>query len=178
MSEGLRVVYIAGPYRGASQWEVKENIRRAEYLASWVWGQGAVALCPHLNTAFFEGLAEDEVWLRGDLELLRRCDAVLLTPDWMNSEGAREERRVAEELGMPVFEDTLEFTRWLRGPVYKVGFGRLARRFTASVRVTGVRRWTFKARLGLWLVRLGVRVTGMGFEFEGVDVVHCRGGHG
>ena len=95
-----KVIYIAGPFRGPSHWDIAQNIRRAEALALQVWRLGHVALCPHANTGHFQDAAPDEVWLQGDLELLRRCDAVLLTPDWLRSAGARAEFRFAESLGI------------------------------------------------------------------------------
>ncbi|OFV81968.1 MAG: hypothetical protein A2Y78_00085 [Acidobacteria bacterium RBG_13_68_16] len=97
------VVYIAGPFRGPNSWEIESNIRRAETLALEVWRAGAAVLCPHTNTRYFQGAAPDEVWLDGDLEMLRRCDAVLLTADWQRSSGARAERAEAIRVGIPVY---------------------------------------------------------------------------
>jgi len=106
-----RVVYIAGPFRAkrhpGSQWEQTCNIREAEALALRVWAHGHVALCPHLNTANFQGALPDGVWLSGDLILLRRCDCVLVLPGWVESSGAQEEVAFARESGIPVFR-TLE----------------------------------------------------------------------
>jgi len=107
------VVYVAGPYRGADAWEIEENIRRAERLSLDVWRLGAVALCPHTNTRFFQGALPDAMWLEGDLELLSRCDAVLLTPDWARSRGATLERAFAEERGIPIFETLEALHAWL-----------------------------------------------------------------
>lgn len=104
----MRVVYIAGPFRGPNAWEIEQNIRRAEALALEVWRAGFAALCPHTNTRFFQGAAPDEVWLAGDLELLGRCDAVLLTLDWQRSSGARAEVDYAKTRGIPVFETLAE----------------------------------------------------------------------
>lgn len=111
----MRVVYVAGPFRGPNAWEIEQNIRRAETLALEVWKLGAAALCPHTNTRFFQGAADDSVWLDGDLELLRRCDAVLLTPDWKRSTGARAEAVWARECGLQVFHSINELQAWLGG---------------------------------------------------------------
>jgi len=99
----MKVVYIAGPFRGPNSWEVEENIRRAERLALEAWRAGFAVICPHANTRFFNGAANDSVWLEGDLEILRRCDAVILTYDWERSSGAKKEKQFAEELKIPVF---------------------------------------------------------------------------
>jgi hypothetical protein len=109
-----RVVYIAGPFRGKNHWEVEQNIRRAEALALEVWNLGGVAvICPHTNTRFFDGAAPDEVWLDGDLELMARCDAVLMTPDFERSTGAKRERNEAFDLFIPVFYTVAEVKEWL-----------------------------------------------------------------
>lgn len=104
MSLRLPVVYIAGPYRARTTWRIQQNIRAAQETALRVWKIGAVALCPHANTALFDGEADDSVWLDGDLELLRRCDAVVMVNGWEQSQGATSERDFAKELKLPVFD--------------------------------------------------------------------------
>lgn len=111
----MKVVYVAGPFRGRSSWVMEGNIRRAESLALDVWRTGCAAICPHANTRFFEGECHDEVWLDGDLEILRRCDAVVMTRDWEKSKGATEERAAAKRMCIPVFyeADFACFIRWV-----------------------------------------------------------------
>jgi len=115
----MKVVYVAGPFRGDSAWEIECNIRRAETLALAVWRAGAACLCPHTNTRFFQGAAGDEVFLEGDLELLLRCDAVILTEDWTNSSGACEEVIFAIRHGIPVFEYFASLKLWLEYGTHK-----------------------------------------------------------
>ena len=109
----MKVVYVAGPFRGANSWEMEQNIRRAETLALDVWRMGAAVICPHTNTRFFQGAADDNVWLDGDLELLARCDAVLMTPDWERSSGARAEREFAADKDIRIFYDADSLKAWL-----------------------------------------------------------------
>lgn len=109
----MRVVYIAGPFRGPSSWDIEENIRRAERLALEVWRSGAAALCPHTNTRFFQGAADDAVWLDGDLELLARCDALITTDDWHRSSGARAEVDFAAKRNIPIFCSIETLRSWL-----------------------------------------------------------------
>lgn len=104
----MKVIYIAGPFRGPNSWEIEQNIRRAETLALEVWRAGFVALCPHTNTRFFQGAAPDDVWLLGDLELLRRCDAILMTKDWEKSIGAKTEHEFAITHRIPVYYNIAE----------------------------------------------------------------------
>lgn len=96
----MKVVYIAGPYRGNVVRRAL-NILRARRAAIFVWQHGGVALCPHLNTAFFDGHAPDETWLEGDLELLQRCDAVWTIDGWRESAGALTEDAAAYVVGIP-----------------------------------------------------------------------------
>ena len=102
----MKLIYISGPYRDSrGEWYVKQNIRRAESAAEFVWQAGAVAICPHLNTAFFGGLpgcGNDKIWLQGDLEIVRRCDAVFAIDRWQDSAGAKVEIELAESLGLPI----------------------------------------------------------------------------
>jgi nucleoside 2-deoxyribosyltransferase len=106
----VKVIYVAGPFRCASQhmpgqqdgWGIQQNVMRAMELALEVWRRGAAAVCPHANTMFFQNAAKDEVWLDGDLAILEKCDAVLMTPDWERSSGARAEHAFALQHGITV----------------------------------------------------------------------------
>ena len=109
----MKLIYLAGPYRAATVWQMVANIRRAEALALLVWQAGAACICPHKNTALFDGADDDSLWLQGDLEMLRRCDAVICTDDWKNSTGARAEVALAKELDIPVFETIQTLRHWL-----------------------------------------------------------------
>ena len=111
----MKVIYVAGPFRAPNSWEIEQNIRRAETLALEVWRMGAACICPHTNTRFYQGAGPDEVWLHGDLEILTRCDAVLLTPDWERSTGERAEKEYAKARGIPVFQTLAELREFLDG---------------------------------------------------------------
>jgi nucleoside 2-deoxyribosyltransferase len=111
----IPLVYIAGPFRGKNAWEIERNIRRAEELALEVWQAGFPAICPHTNTRFFQGAAPDEVWLKGDLEILRRCDVVLLVEGWEASAGTRAEIAFADEHDITVLETLADLKLHLRG---------------------------------------------------------------
>ena len=113
----MKVVYVAGPFRGPNNWDIEENIRRAERLALEVWRSGAACICPHTNTRFFQGAADDAVWLDGDIEILNRCDAVVMTEDWQRSSGARAEEKHARENNIPVFYSLDALREWLKPEV-------------------------------------------------------------
>lgn len=103
VTKPMPVVFVAGPFRGPNAWEIELNIRRAEELALEVWKLGAAAICPHSMNRFFFGTLDEEYYLRGDLELLRRSDAMIMVHDWERSTGARAERKAAIVDGTPVF---------------------------------------------------------------------------
>lgn len=96
------VLYLAGPYRAKNGRTVRENIRNAERIAIKWWKAGFAVICPHLNTAFFDGEAPDEVWLDGDLEILKRCDTVLAMSTCRESDGATREICLAISMGKKI----------------------------------------------------------------------------
>jgi len=98
----VKVAYIAGPYRGKTESDVVANIRHAEKYAIKYWRLGYAVICPHKNTALFGGLAPDEVWLKGDLEILKRCDVVVMIPGWRASFGAMDEEEFARKVGLNI----------------------------------------------------------------------------
>lgn len=118
----MRLVYIAGPYRSSNPdgksnaWGVQQNVMRAMARALEVWRRGHAAVCPHSNTMFFQDAdgCVDSVWLDGDIEILRRCDAVLTVDGWQASKGASAEVDLAKKWGKPVLESVDELERYLQ----------------------------------------------------------------
>lgn len=87
----MKLAFVCGPFRASNSWDREQNIRRAEEVALALWRIGYAVFCPHTNSRFFDGAAENEVWLRGDLEILKRCDLLVTVPGWSESSGARNE---------------------------------------------------------------------------------------
>lgn len=101
----MKIVYIAGKLTGANNWEIAQNVRRAETVAFEVAKLGAMPLIPHANTGMnFFGTLDEAFWYAGTLELLRRCDAIVLVPGWQLSKGALAERDEAYRRGVYVFD--------------------------------------------------------------------------
>lgn len=109
----MKLVFVAGPYRADGEWEIEQNVRRAEALALHLWRLGLAVICPHKNTALYGGALPDEVWLDGALEMVSRSDAVVCTEKWETSVGARGEVQMAQEIGVPVFYSLNEVIEWL-----------------------------------------------------------------
>lgn len=121
----MKLVYIAGAYRAKAGRTVEQNIADATQQAVNVcWLPQLAAwypVTPHLNTAHFEDKlllqeVEDEYWLNGTMEMMRRCDAVLLIkPDAAeHSTGTAAEVATAKALGIPVFRTLTEFTTYAK----------------------------------------------------------------
>jgi len=100
----MKVIYISGPYRSKCEWQLEEFIRHAEREALKLWNDGWAVICPHKNTAHFGGALDipDYVWLEGDLEILKRCDAIYMLNTYKQSRGAWEELELAVKNGMEI----------------------------------------------------------------------------
>jgi hypothetical protein len=98
----VKIAYIAGPYRSDTVHGIVENIYRAEAVAIKYWQLGYAVICPHKNTALFDGLLPDEVWLAGAIEILKRCDVIVMMKGWENSSGSRAELEIALKFGLEV----------------------------------------------------------------------------
>ena len=99
------LLYVAGPYRAKHNRTVDDHIATARAIAIELWEAGHAVICPHLNTAHMEHdcSVSDDAYLAGDLVMLARCDGIVMTPLWEESEGARAEQAYASELGMPIW---------------------------------------------------------------------------
>ena len=101
----MKLLYLAHKIRDPrGPWWMQEHIREAEGVSLRLWMMGAAVICPGKNTLWFDGAAPDDVWLNGDLEMISRCDAVVMSPNWVTSEGAKHEREFAVSKGVPVFD--------------------------------------------------------------------------
>jgi hypothetical protein len=110
----MKTVYVGGPFRGKNHWDIEQNVRRAEQMALGIWAtKRAAALCPHTMCRYYQGALEDEVWEIGLLELMKRCDALLLVDGWENSEGTLAEIKLAKECGIPIFESFNDCVNWI-----------------------------------------------------------------
>jgi len=101
----VQIAYIAGPYRAKTKLGVIRNILKARKIAKKYWALGYTVFCPHLNSALMDGIAPDEVFLKGDLEFLQYADILVVIPGWERSTGTLAEIEFAKIKGKPmVFE--------------------------------------------------------------------------
>ncbi len=95
----MEIVFVSGKYRG----DIETNIQKAEIVAKRLWGEGFVVICPHLNSAKFDGICPDAVWLDGYQEILKRCDSIYMMKGWEDSEGAMQELALAKEMRKRIY---------------------------------------------------------------------------
>jgi hypothetical protein len=99
----LPLVYVAGPFAGPTNYDVQQNVQRAEAFGLTIARHGALPVVPHgMNRNYFGQLTE-EFWLAGVMTLQARCDAAVFIPGWERSPGASAEFAFAHELEQPVF---------------------------------------------------------------------------
>jgi nucleoside 2-deoxyribosyltransferase len=102
----LPVIYVAGPYRSQTREGVEMNIQAARHVAALCCRKGWSVICPHSNTSHLDAVVnnvDDQFWLDTTMELLRRCDAVVLVPGWQYSSGTLAEIAEAERLELSVY---------------------------------------------------------------------------
>lgn len=116
----MMLIYIAGPYRHVEGGKtVEQNILAARRTGLQViqLQLNMFPVIPHLNTANMELDAPeigDEYFLKGTMEMMRKCDAVLLT-DWRaydKSVGTQKEVTDAYYRGIPVFPRVEDLVAW------------------------------------------------------------------
>jgi len=115
ISKLVPIVYIAGPYTADSYRGVDFNIEIARKAAVFLARHRIAYICPHLNSAHFDTALPTipySYWTNMYLELLRRCDAILLVGYWRNSKGTQVEIAEAERCGIPVLHKPAEALKW------------------------------------------------------------------
>lgn len=123
----MKLVFVAGKFAGANAWEVACNVHEAEAAALRVAQLGGMPIVPHSLGQHMFGALPEEFWRAGCLQLLSRCDGILLLPRWLVSAGAIAEANYAKQHGIEHWGiahlDAPEFASWLspeREPSLKV----------------------------------------------------------
>ena len=98
----MKLIYIAGKYRGKTINEIHDNIEAARKVAVKWWSYGFAVICPHLNSAMMDGAADDQIFIDGGIEILSRCDTIVMMKGWEESLGACDELELAHELDKQV----------------------------------------------------------------------------
>ena len=101
------VIYLATPIRPKNGQTLEGNLAKAKQIALELWKKGYTVFCPAANSDLPISLADKEVeaerWLNGDIEILTRCDAIVVEPGWDCSVGVKGEISVASTAGIPIY---------------------------------------------------------------------------
>lgn len=95
-------VYIAGALRG-NFFKKMINISRARNYALMLWENNIAAFCPHINSGWIDSPSTDGFILPANINILLRCDAILVIPKWQNSKGTIEEIKMAYLNSIPIY---------------------------------------------------------------------------
>jgi uncharacterized radical SAM superfamily protein len=100
------IIYLAGKYSSDSELEHTRNVNRARTAAIELWEAGHAVICPHLNSLMFEKMCDVSYdnFLSGYVEIMKRCDAIVLLPGWQDSFGAKTEYAAAFSAGVKSYE--------------------------------------------------------------------------
>src|SRR5689334_22871125 len=97
----MLMCYTAGPLtdKRGSQF-VEKNIQAAREVAFLLWGWDYAVVCPHTNTEYSGETHPYELWMKGDFEMIRRCDFIVMLPRYVTSSGAQRELDYALKRGI------------------------------------------------------------------------------
>jgi hypothetical protein len=108
--DGRPRIYVAGPYRAATQLEVDRNIERAEHLGQLVSRMGGVPVIPHSMYRYCREMT-DEIVIEATLSLLHACQAMVVNlPHEMvvGSVGTMGEIEDCHRHKRPIFYDDVD----------------------------------------------------------------------
>ena len=111
-AKSVIVVYVAGPISAETGHQVEMNIRAAEEVARDLLNLGFAPICPHSFERFHQGLLDHDDWMRVDLEILSRCDAIFMVHGWEGSKGSMTELNWAHQNDYPIFYTLNQLKKW------------------------------------------------------------------
>ena len=92
----MKLIYIAGPYSG----DIEGNVKRAKAAMKKLYRHGWAVHCPHLQPDMDYTLDE---WLKIDFYIIDKCDAVFFLKNWRNSLGSCREYLHATRQGKTIY---------------------------------------------------------------------------
>lgn len=109
--------YLSAPISAPEALFRTYNRLRAQEVSARLWEAAVLHYCPHANSPAV-GCTDVpyETWMAMDLEVIQRCDWVLMLEGWEQSVGCTREFNVALNLDIPVVftvEEAVERSRQL-----------------------------------------------------------------
>ncbi len=109
----MKLIYIAGAYTAPTRCAIAANVQRAREVADAVARLGAFPVTPHLLGDGIEDAGDAAFWYAGTLEVMRRCDALIVVPGSDESKGTSTEIAVMVTMGKPVFLGLPDLAGWI-----------------------------------------------------------------
>ena len=106
------MVYLASPYAHPSAAVREARLEAARYVCGKLVDGGVIVMSPlvYLGELAQKGVHPPQGWYAYDLQLLARCDELLVLqlPGWQDSKGVLAEVAGAQTKGMPILLMSLE----------------------------------------------------------------------
>lgn len=96
----MKKVYLSGKIAGLPEEEYKQNFAQAAMDALAFFPDEQVTIVNPATLPAIHNTWED--YLISDLMLLKDCDAIVMLPDWVESNGAKVEHAFAEGMGIEI----------------------------------------------------------------------------
>lgn len=107
------LIYVAAPFRAPTPWQMELNAQLARVTAFQLQRMGAATYVPHDNVGKFYLEFDEETQMDVCFSVLRCCDAMFTTGNWEHSEGVMQEIEFMRGLGLPVFHDDSDLSRFI-----------------------------------------------------------------
>ncbi len=102
-SPRLPMAYLSAPMSAPSAIDRMHHYLNARRASHELWEAEVLHYCPHTNSpSIGSSDVGYESWMAMDLEVLRRCDFIVMAGNWNESPGCRRELAMAMHLGKPV----------------------------------------------------------------------------
>jgi len=100
----MQIAFLSSPYRSPTINGVAENVASARAAAVKLWSLGYGVFCPALNSAFMDGVVDDQRFMDFAIVVMPFCRLVVFNGDWQNSDGCWKEHLVAHSIpGMKIY---------------------------------------------------------------------------
>lgn len=114
----LPMAYLSAPMSAPDALTRQLHHLAARRTSHELWEAEVLHYCPHTNSpAIGSSDVAYESWMAMDLEVIRRCDFVVMSGSWRESPGCRRELAMAMHLGLPIaysVEAAIELNKALR----------------------------------------------------------------